>query len=279
LLPPPGAATQPVHTPAAPATADVPTAPGAAPPGHPWRSLLRALFWLLLAEFVSICVAVLAGVVAGFSRAVAHAHGTEGWHPDLLGYTLIATIALQTTLLLADLKQGRSAGRGNLAIGLGAGPMRRHRLIALFAGLMIAWVIGYVMALIRFQAFNVYVATRVPAVLTLPVSGGPILLAIMLLLALAVAPVAEEFFFRGWLWTALRRSWGVWPTALCTAGLWLGIHALDGPVRALILLPTAILLSLARHYGGSVRASLLVHVVNNAAAVAIQVAARALTGP
>ncbi|HEY3846495.1 MAG TPA: CPBP family intramembrane glutamic endopeptidase [Acetobacteraceae bacterium] len=255
------------------------TEPADAPARHPWRSLLRALLWLLLAEIASVCVAVLAGFIAGFTRAVAHAQGTEGWQPDLLFYALIATIALQGTLLLADLRQGRSAGRGNLAVGLGAGPMRRHRLIALFAGLMIAWVIGYVMALIRFQTFNAYVATRVPAVLTLPVSGGPILLAIMLLLAVAVAPLAEELFFRGWLWTALRRSWGVWPTALCTAGLWLGIHALDGPVRALILLPTAILLSLARHYGGSVRASLLVHVVNNATAVAIQVAARALTGP
>jgi membrane protease YdiL (CAAX protease family) len=104
------------------------------------------------------------------------------------------------------------------------------------------------------------------------------MLVIMLLLAVAVAPVAEELFFRGWLWTALRRSWGVWPTALCTAGLWLGIHAIDGPVRALILLPTAILLCLARYYGGSVRASLLVHVVNNGTAVAIQMAARLLAG-
>jgi hypothetical protein len=46
----------------------------------------------------------------------------------------------------------------------------------------------------------------------------------------------------------------------------------------LILLPTAVLLCLARHYGGSVRASLLVHVVNNATAVAIQIAARLLAG-
>ena len=33
---------------------------------------------------------------------------------------------------------------------------------------------------------------------------------------------------------------------------------------------------LARHYGGSVRASLLVHVVNNSTAVAIQIAMRLL---
>ncbi len=250
----------------------------AAPTERPWRPLLHALLWLLAAEFASFFVAVLVGVIAGVSLGVSHIHGAAGWKLDLLFYGLVATIALQATLLLADLMQGRSVGRGNLAMGLGFGPMRRHRLTAVFAGLMIAWVIAYVATLIRFQAFNAYVATRVPSVLTLPVSGSPGVLTIVLLLAVAVAPVAEELFFCGWLWTALRRCWGVWPTALCTASLWLGIHAIDGPVRALILLPTAILLCLARHYGGSVRASLLVHVSNNATAVAIQIAARMLAG-
>jgi uncharacterized protein len=259
---------------------DAPATPASAPPRqeHPWRSLLHALLWLLAAEFASVCTAVVTGIASGVSQGVAHIQGAEGWHPDPMFYGLVATLALQATLLLADLKQGRSVGRGDLRIGLGTGPMRRRWLIAVFAGLILAWVIAYVAILIRFQAVNAYVATRVPSVLTLPVLGGPLLMAIMLLLAVAVAPVAEELFFRGWLWTALRRSWGVWPTALCTAGLWLAIHAIDGPVRALILLPTAILLCLARHYGGSVRASLLVHVVNNVTAVAIQIAARLLAG-
>jgi membrane protease YdiL (CAAX protease family) len=93
------------------------------------------------------------------------------------------------------------------------------------------------------------------------------------LLIVPVAPIAEELFFRGWLWTALRRSWGVWPTAVCTAGMWLAVHALDAPARVLMLLPMAVLLSLARYYGNSVRASLAVHIVNNATASVIQLAA------
>jgi membrane protease YdiL (CAAX protease family) len=265
------------------ALSDAPSEPTGAPGARatasavrPWRVLLRAVLWLLLAQSASICIAVLAGIIAGLSEALAHSQGTEAWHPDLLFYLLIATIALQATLLLAALRQGRTVGGGNLAIGLGAAPMRRHGLVAVFAGLMIAWVIAYVATLIRFRTFNDYVATRVPAVLTVPDSGGPILLTTMLLLAVLVAPIAEELFFRGWLWTTLRRSWSVWSTALCTSGLWLAIHALDGPLRVLILLPTAILLCLARHYGGSVRASLLVHIVNNATAVIIQIAVRSL---
>lgn len=253
-------------------------APITALPKRPWRSLLHALLWLLAAEFASACVAVLIGAVAGISQGVAHIHGVDGWKPSVLFYGLVATIALQATLLCAALKLGRSVGHGDLVLGLGAGPMRRRRLIGVFAGLIVAWVIAYIAAIIRFQAFDTYMATKVPSILTLPMAAGPVMLACMVLLTVAVAPVAEELFFRGWLWTALRRSWGVWPTAFCTAGLWLGIHAIDGPVRALILLPTAILLCLARHYGGSVRASLLVHVINNGTAVAIQIAARLLAG-
>ena len=258
--------------------ADAPAIPAGVLPGRPWRHILHAVLWLLAAECSAFVVAAVAGAVAGITGAITHSHGWAGWTPNLLFYGAVATIALQGTLLLADLKQGRSVGRGNVALGLGAVPIRRLGLVALFAGLMVGWVIAYIVTLIRFQAFNAYVATRVPSMLTMPAAAGPVLLGFTMVLAVAIAPVAEELFFRGWLWTALRRSWGVWPTACWTAGLWLAIHAIDGPVRALILLPTAILLCLARHYGGSVRASLLVHIVNNSTAVAIQIAARMLAG-
>jgi membrane protease YdiL (CAAX protease family) len=258
--------------------ADAPAARGTVQPEHPWRSLLHALLWVLAAETASIGVVVLVGAVTGIAEGLAYRRGVAGWNVNPLIYGAVATIALQAILLLADLKQGRTVGRGNLALGLSATPIRRPGLIVVFVAMMLAWVVAYVAILVRFQAFDAYVAARVPSILTLPTSAGPVLLAIILLLAVVVAPVAEELFFRGWLWTALRRSWGVWPTAICTAGLWLAIHAIDGPVRALILLPTAIVLCLARHYGGSVRASLVVHVVNNGTAVALQIAARLLAG-
>jgi CAAX protease family protein len=256
--------------------ADTLPAPTAAPGDRPWRHLLRAFLWLLAAVFASVCGVVVVAFVAGVTRGYAHVHGGTGWTPGPLDEALAGTIALQATLLFADLKQGRWVGRGDLARGLGAGPMRRHRLIAAFAGLMLVWVAAYVATIVHVPALSAYLAPRMPSVLALQASAGPIVLAAHVLLLVIVAPVAEELFFRGWLWTALRRSWGVWPTALCTASIWLAVHTLDGPVRAVILVPTAILLCLARHYGGSVRASLVVHIVNNGAAVMIQVAALAL---
>lgn len=253
--------------------AGTPAAPNAAAGERPRRLLLRALLWLLAAEAASICAAALVGFVGGISRTIARAGDDAGWHPTPLVYLLASTIVLQAALLLIALKQGRSLGRGNLARGLGAAPMRRHWRIAAFAGLMIAWVLVYLASVVHVHVLQAYLTARLPSVPAPPVSGEPLLLAVNLLLLVALAPVAEELFFRGWLWTALRRTWGVWPTALCTACLWLGVHALNAPVRALALVPMAIMLSLARHQGGSMRASLVVHVANNATAVAIQVAA------
>jgi hypothetical protein len=239
---------------------------------RPWRVLLIAFLWLLAAVAASVCTTSVVGFVAGFSQTVARAHGGIGWHPPPLIYGLASTIALQATLLIADVWQGRLLGGGNITLGLGAMPVRRHRLVAVFAVLMILWVCVYVAVLIHFHAIATTISTGLPTVLAAQMRGRPVVLAIRLLLVIAVAPLAEELFFRGWLWTALRRSWGAWPTALVTGGVWLAVHALNAPFRALILLPQAILLSLARHYGGSVRASLPIHVANNAAAVAIQIA-------
>jgi hypothetical protein len=237
----------------------------------PWRVLGTALIWLLAAAAASYCVPFLLGFISGLSQAVARAHGITGWRPTPLIYSLAATLALQATVLLADLHQGRILGDGNIMLGLGAGPVRRHKLIVVFAVLMVAWVCVYLAVLIHVQVLATTISTGLPAALAAQMRCRPIVLAIRLVLIVAVAPLAEELFFRGWLWSALRQSWSAWPTALVTAGLWLLVHALSAPIRVPILLPQAILLSLARHYGGSVRASLPIHVVNNAAALAIQI--------
>jgi membrane protease YdiL (CAAX protease family) len=83
--------------------------------------------------------------------------------------------------------------------------------------------------------------------------------------------VSEELFFRGWLWEGLRRrGQTMFMTACLTATPWLLLHGIDAPGRILVLLPTAVIISFARYYGGGVRASLAVHMTNNGAAVLMQ---------
>jgi len=242
-------------------------------PSGPWRIIRRAALWLIVAEAAAFMLAVLIVAVATFIEHRAHPDGAAGWRPSPFVYALPATVALQATLLFADFRQGRYFGAGDVAAGLGAGPVRRRGLIALLGALVVAWVLAYIFILVQFKSVANFIAKDVTPTPVLLMTGGPLLIIVRTVLIAVLAPLAEELFFRGWMWTALRRFWGVWSTALCTGGVWLALHALEGAVRVPILVPTAILLSLARHYGESVRASIPIHIANNMTAVAVQLVA------
>ncbi len=87
----------------------------------------------------------------------------------------------------------------------------------------------------------------------------------LMLMAVSTAPLAEELFFRGWLWTALRRFWWAVPVMLVTSLTWVGIHWWGGGGWTVILglLPQAALLSLVRHFCDSVRPTIILHAYNN----------------
>jgi membrane protease YdiL (CAAX protease family) len=51
-----------------------------------------------------------------------------------------------------------------------------------------------------------------------------------------------------------------------TGILFLLVHLPDGAARMALLLPAVVVLSLARHFGGSVRATIIIHALNNATA-------------
>ena len=76
------------------------------------------------------------------------------------------------------------------------------------------------------------------------------------LLALWVmAPVAEELFYRGWLWERLRRSWSEPVVGIVTGCLFAASHH----YAAALILPSAAALTLVRMHCGGLRASMLLH--------------------
>jgi membrane protease YdiL (CAAX protease family) len=88
-------------------------------------------------------------------------------------------------------------------------------------------------------------------------------------LTCVIAPICEEFLFRGYIFTALRTWRGTWPAAVITGLVFGGVHA--GSAPALDLVPLAALgfgLCLLYRYTGSLYPGIAAHSLNNSIAFA-----------
>jgi uncharacterized protein len=95
------------------------------------------------------------------------------------------------------------------------------------------------------------------------------LVAVMVLVCV-IAPVGEEFLFRGYMFRALRNWKGLMPAAVISGVVFGLIHALSADPIA--LLPLAVLgvgLALLYHWSGSLYASMALHALNNAIAFGV----------
>ena len=96
---------------------------------------------------------------------------------------------------------------------------------------------------------------------------GTVALLAVAFLVTVVAPVAEEFFFRGYFFGALRNWKGVWPAALITGVVFGGIHAGSAPVGYLVPLGLfGVLLCLLYVRTGSLYPGIALHAINNSIA-------------
>ena len=209
-----------------------------------WRIILAAFCWWLLVLIPEILYGVALG--AGLFR------GAEEARRVIVNVADFASIAI---VLFAAFVQGRSIGGGDPWAGIGYAPIARIPMVISMATLVAVYVLlidsltltysqnpARLRQIFEFNAWlGIYVAFRV----------------------IILGPISEELFFRGWLWVGLRKHWSPLATAAATGGMWLMVHldvSLATPIR---LLPLAIVLSFARHLGGSVRASIALHALYN----------------
>jgi membrane protease YdiL (CAAX protease family) len=87
---------------------------------------------------------------------------------------------------------------------------------------------------------------------------------LMVATVVIAAPLGEELFFRGYLFPALRKSWGVLAAMLISGALFSLVHF--EWVGFLGLMEIGILLAALRLWSGSLWAAILGHAVNNAIA-------------
>jgi hypothetical protein len=104
----------------------------------------------------------------------------------------------------------------------------------------------------------------------LGVDDSTVALVVALLVVCVGAPVVEEFFFRGFFFTALRNWKGLWPAAIITGVVFGAIHIGGSPAGALV--PLAVLgvgLCLIYAWTDSLYPCVALHAINNAIAFGV----------
>jgi len=90
------------------------------------------------------------------------------------------------------------------------------------------------------------------------------------ILVCVIAPMAEEFFFRGYFFSALRNWRGLWPAAILTGLVFGGIHAGSAPVGFLVPLAFfGFLLCLIYNATRSLYPCIATHCINNSIAFGV----------
>ncbi len=173
-----------------------------------------------------------------------------------LGLSLAVYLALSLTVL--TLARLRGGGAWRQLIGWRPWALwKTSRTFWLIAGA--AFIYGLVA--------NLLIGTLYPPSkdwFTVPKEG---LAAFMLfILAVVFAPLTEELLFRGWVYTSLRASFGLWVALLVSAVLFAGAHYESTHVYALVVFPIGLALGGMREVTGSLKASIAFHAFFNAIA-------------
>lgn len=201
---------------------DLPEVPeGVTPtPAHPrWKPWTA--FGALLAGFGgAIAAAILVGLVATIAGA------DLGDPPPSVN--IIDTVVQDGCLIGSALLFARMAGRV-APRQFGLRPTRIGRALGWTA---LAYFVFICFSAAWISILGIHDKDELPK--ELGVDKSTVALLSVAVLVTVVAPIAEEFFFRGYFFGALRNWKGLWPAAILTGLVFGGIHAGSAPVGFLV---------------------------------------------
>jgi membrane protease YdiL (CAAX protease family) len=146
---------------------------------------------------------------------------------------------------------------GQFGLGPSGRPLRA-------VGLVIAGLVAfYVLSFVWFSALHTS-GTEKTLVKEIGGNSGTLGILAACVVTCVVAPVCEEFLFRGFIFASLRNWRGPWPAAVITGLLFGAVHGLSAP--AVDLLPLAFLgvvLCLVYQATGSLYPCIALHLLNN----------------
>jgi membrane protease YdiL (CAAX protease family) len=217
----------------------------------PWTGPVALLAGIVLAAVGSVLVDIPA-LVVGVKINTAHVPG---------GLEIADTAVQDGAFVLAAIFFAHLGGRKVAAWQFGLRPTPLWRAVRLTALTLVGFL---VFSVLWGEALN---SGKEKLLEQLGVGQSTALLLLSAGLTCVLAPMCEEFLFRGYIFTALRNWRGVWPAAVITGVLFGAVHAGSAPAADLV--PLAGLgfgLCLLYRYTGSLYPCIAVHSLNNSIA-------------
>jgi len=213
-----------------------------------------------LALFAALMFAIVGAIGVGIVGAIFGA-GFEDPPPAV---TIAATVVQDGAFIGAAVLFAGRAGRV-LPAQFG---LVRTRIKPAIGWMLVAYVVYVGLGVLWAQVVNTDKTDTLPD--SLGVDESAAALVTVCVLVTVIAPLAEEIFFRGYFYGALRNWRGPWPAALITGLVFGAIHA--GSADLVFLVPLAILgfaLCVVRERTGSLLPCIALHALNNALAFGV----------
>jgi CAAX protease family protein len=218
--------------------------------------------WMAPAALVAgLLLAAIGGLVVDIPALALGAKISESHTP---GGIVIADTAVQdAAFVFAALFFAQLGGRKLAAWQFGLRPPRPRRTLRV----VFLAVLGFIVFVVVWSA-AVHVQKE-KLLETLGTRQSTLLLVLSAALTCVVAPICEEFLFRGFIFRALRNWRGLWPAAVLTGLVFGAVHAGSAPAADLVPLAVlGFLLCLVYQYTGSLYPCIALHSLNNSLAFA-----------
>ena len=223
------------------------------PPWRPWTSWAALVAGFAGALFGALCI----GVIAAFG-------GSDFSNPppaaNIAGTVVQDACLIGAALIFAQMTAPPRPWQ------FGLRPTRFWRALGLMA---LTWG-GFYVFTIAWVGILGLKDTQEKLPEELGADKSTVALIAVAFLVTVVAPIAEEFFFRGYFFTALRNWKGLWPAAIITGTVFGAIHA--GGSSAAFLVPLGVFgfgLCLLYARTGSLYPCIALHCANNSLALGV----------
>jgi membrane protease YdiL (CAAX protease family) len=218
--------------------------------------------WMAPAALLGgIVVATVGGLIVDLPAAAFGVNITSSHIPA--GLEIADTVVQDVAFIVVAVLFARMGGHVVRSWQFGLRPPRMawRRVSGLILLLLVAFV---VLSAIWSVAFH---PEKEKLLETLGSNEGTSLLLLSAVLTCVVAPVGEEFLFRGFIFTALRNWKGTWPAAIITGVLFGGVHYGSAPALDLVpLMGLGFGLCLLYRVTGSLYPCIMAHSLNNSIA-------------